>query len=143
MVLEITFPIGYPSVRVTMKHLLFLVAIVLLLNFTGARVSRAGNEVLLRAGAAAVDISPQALPALQNGDFLPRVTNRVVDPLHARALLLTDGKETIALVIVDSCMFPTTLCDEIKRLATKETGIPVHRILISATHAHSAPAVST
>ena len=126
-----------------MKHLLFLVAIVLLLNFTGARVSRAGNEVLLRAGAAAVDISPQALPALQNGDFLPRVTNRVVDPLHARALLLTDGKETIALVIVDSCMFPTTLCDEIKRLATKETGIPVHRILISATHAHSAPAVST
>ena len=143
MLLEITFPIGYPSVRVTMKHLLFLVAIVLLLNFTGARVSRAGNEVLLRAGAAAVDISPQALPALQNGDFLPRVTNRVVDPLHARALLLTDGKETIALVIVDSCMFPTTLCDEIKRLATKETGIPVHRILISATHTHSAPAVST
>ena len=126
-----------------MKHLLFLVAIVLLLNFTGARVSRAGNEVLLRAGVATVDISPQTLPALQNGDFLSRVTNRVVDPLHARALVLTDGKETIALVIVDSCMFPTTLCDEIKRLATKETGIPVHRILISATHAHSAPAVST
>ncbi len=132
--------ITVPQARVTMKHLLSIMAIVLLLNFTGAIASRAGDEVLLRAGAAAVDISPQTLPALQNGGFLRRVTNRVVDPLHARALVLSDGKETIAIVIVDSCMFPTTLCDEIKRLATKETGIPANRILISATHAHSAPA---
>jgi putative membrane-bound dehydrogenase-like protein len=123
-----------------MKHLLSIVVIVVLLNFTGASASRAGDEVLLRAGAAAVDISPQTLPALQNGGFLERLTNRVVDPLYARALVLSDGKETIAIVIVDSCMFPTTLCDEIKRLATKETGIPANRILISATHAHSAPA---
>ncbi len=99
------------------------------------------SEVHLQAGAAAVDISPQQLPALQNGGFLQRVTDRVADPLHARALVISDGSETVALVIVDSCMFPITLCDEIKRLATKRTGIPTDRILISATHTHSAPSV--
>ncbi len=95
----------------------------------------------LRAGAAAVDISPQTLPAIMNGGFLERRANRVVDPLHARALVLSDGKETIAIVIVDSCMFPTTICDEIKRIATQQTGIPTDRILISATHTHAAPSV--
>ena len=87
-----------------------------------------------------MDISPQTLPALMNGGFLQSSAKRVADPLFARSLVVSDGKETIAIVIVDSCMFPTTLCDEIKRLATKETGIATNRILISATHSHSAPA---
>jgi hypothetical protein len=94
----------------------------------------------LRAGAAAVDISPVTLPALRNGSFLQASASRVDDPLHARALVISDGNETLAIVIVDSCMFPWTLCDEIKQLATKQTGIPTDRILISATHTHSAPA---
>ena len=93
-----------------------------------------------RAGAAAVDISPQTLPAFQNGGFLQAKSDRIVDPLHARSLVISDGSETIAIVIVDSCMFPTSLCDQIKRLANRETGIPVDRILISSTHTHMAPA---
>ena len=87
-----------------------------------------------------MDISPVTFPALRNGGFLQASSKRVDDPLYARSLVISDGKETIAIVIVDSCMFPRTLCDEIKRLATKQTRIPSNRILISATHTHSAPA---
>lgn len=123
-----------------MRRSCFFLVVVLLLDFAGATSSRAAEEHLLRAGAAAVDISPETLPALQNGGFLQRVTNRVLDRLYARSLVVSDGKETIAMVIVDSCMFPTTLCDEIKRLASKATGMPTNRILISATHTHAAPA---
>ncbi|MDG2220514.1 MAG: hypothetical protein P8L85_03990, partial [Rubripirellula sp.] len=101
------------------------------------------SAATLRAGAAAVDISPLTLPALQNGGFLQGKSDRVLDPLHARALVLDDGTETIAIVIVDSCMFPTSLCDEIKRLASEATGIALDRILISATHTHSAPSAMT
>jgi len=68
-----------------------------------------------------------------NGAFLQRSEKRVADPLYARSLVVSDGKETIAIVIVDSCMFPRTLCDEIKQIATEQTGIPGDRILISAT----------
>ena len=71
-----------------------------------------------RAGVSAVDISPTSLPALRSGGFLQASCDRVVDPLYARCLAISDGTETIVIVIVDSCMFPATLCDEIKRLAT-------------------------
>ena len=122
-----------------MKSLQSVLAVILLLNVTFAAQSRAEEVSSLEAGAAAVEISPVTLPALRNGGFLQGVSNRVDDPLHARCLVVSDKRETIAIVIVDSCMFPTTLCDEIKRLATNETGIPADRILISATHTHSAP----
>ncbi|MDB4664526.1 HEAT repeat domain-containing protein [bacterium] len=100
---------------------------------------RGADTVVLLAGAAAVDISPQTLPAFQNGGFLQAKSNRVVDPLHARSLVISDGSETIAIVIVDSCMLPTSLCDKVKHLASQEIGIPHDRILISATHTHMAP----
>ncbi len=116
-----------------------ILMIFLLLSVTPVVRLQAGEVHSLRAGAAAVDISPVTLPALRNGSFLQANSNRVDDPLYARSLVISDGKETIAIVIVDSCMFPRTLCDEIKRLATKQTGIPTNRILISATHTHSAP----
>ncbi len=124
-----------------MKCLALLSGIVLLSTLVNAVDMRAAGGPSLRAAAAAVDISPQTLPAIMNGGFLERRANRVADPLHARTLVLSDGNETIAIVIVDSCMFPTTICDQIKRLATHRTGIPTDRILISATHTHSAPSV--
>ncbi|MEO1983441.1 MAG: hypothetical protein ABGZ24_23260, partial [Fuerstiella sp.] len=123
-----------------MKHSLLFPGIVLLLVFTSVSRVLAVEGPSLRAGAATVDISPRTLPALHNGGFLQRSANQVLDPLHARSLVISDGKETIAIVIVDSCMFPTTLCDELKRLASQKTGIPTDRILISATHTHMAPA---
>ncbi len=99
------------------------------------------TEPDFRAGAAAVDISPRFLPAIRNGGFLQAKSDRVDDPLHARCLVLSDGHETIALAIVDSCMFPTDICEAIKSRVTKQIGIPTDRILISATHTHSAPSV--
>ncbi|MCP4855423.1 MAG: c-type cytochrome [Fuerstiella sp.] len=122
-----------------MRPLYLILAVVLQLNFTGVVQSQDGETRALQAGSAVVDISPTTLPALRNGGFLQASSDRVDDLLHARCLVLNDGAQTIAIVIVDSCMFPRTLCDEIKRLATERTGIPTDRILISATHTHSAP----
>ncbi|MDG2126580.1 MAG: c-type cytochrome [Fuerstiella sp.] len=122
-----------------MRPLHLILSVVLHLSIAGAVQSRDNEGSSLRAGSAAVEISPTTLPALRNGGFLQASSDRVDDPLHARCLALNDGAQTIAIVIVDSCMFPRTLCDEIKRLATERTGIPTDRILISATHTHSAP----
>ncbi|MFT5299588.1 MAG: putative membrane-bound dehydrogenase-like protein [Mariniblastus sp.] len=122
-----------------MKLSLCFTGFFLLLFFSNASQSWAVEESM-QAGAATVDISPESLPALMNGGFLQKNESRVADPLFARSLVISDGKESIAIVIVDSCMFPTTLCDEIKRLASNQTGIPTNRILISSTHTHSAPA---
>jgi hypothetical protein len=95
----------------------------------------------LRAGASAVDVTPRQLPVIQNGGFLEATADRVVDPLHARCLVLDEGDVRLALVIVDSCMMPAEFCDQVKAQASTATQIPADRILIAATHTHTAPSV--
>ena len=94
-----------------------------------------------RAGAFAIEITPLELPVLVNGGVRERVANQVHDPLHARCLVLDDSIVQLAIVVVDSCIIPRSLVDKAKALATKDTGIASERILISATHTHSAPSV--
>lgn len=93
----------------------------------------------LRAGAAAVHITPRDWPLPMIGSFRYRPATGAHDPLHSRALVLDDGTETVAIAIVDSCYIPRETLDEAKRLAQAETGIPADRVLIAATHTHTAP----
>ncbi len=93
-----------------------------------------------KAGAAVVDVTPTKLPVLVNGGMFSRSLDKIKTRINARALVLADGKEQIAIVVVDSCMMGRPLLDEAKASAAKRTGIRTDRILISATHAHSAPA---
>ena len=95
----------------------------------------------LSAGAAQVDISPRKLPVTVNGGFLTNKVRIIADRLHSRAIVISDKKETIAIAVVDSCMIPTHLCDAVKEQVFIKTGISKNRILISATHTHSAPSV--
>jgi hypothetical protein len=94
-----------------------------------------------RAGAFAQDITPTKFPISVNGGMQDRQAKGVHDRLHARCLVLDDGTSEIAIAVCDSCMIPREIMDEAKRLASKETGIPTERMLISATHTHTAPTV--
>jgi putative membrane-bound dehydrogenase-like protein len=93
----------------------------------------------LRAGAYAQDITPKEFPVIVNGGFTEVIATKANDTLHARAIVLDDGREKLALVVVDSCMLPRELLDDAKARAAKLTGIPPDRMLISATHSHTAP----
>jgi len=92
-----------------------------------------------RAGVAAVDVSPHIFPVIVSGGFTEVTGTRIVDPVMSRALVLDDGKTRLAIVVVDNLMMPRVLLDDVKRVAAARTGIPVERMLISATHTHSAP----
>lgn len=93
-----------------------------------------------QAGAAIVDVTPTKLPAIVNGGLKSRSVAEVKTRLNARALALSDGTTKLVIVVVDSCMLPRPLLDEVKKLAESRTGVPMNRLLISATHTHSAPA---
>ena len=92
---------------------------------------------VFRAGAFAQDITPEHFPIVVNGNFKPVYAEKALDPLHARCLVLDDGRGQIAMAVVDSCVLDRELMDEAKRLASGMTGIPTERIFISATHTHS------
>ena len=92
----------------------------------------------LRAGASAVDVSPRLFPfSLRSGKA--RDQSAIHDPLHARAIVLNDGKTIVAIVVLDALGAPPEMLNEAKQIASNKTGIPVERILISSTHTHSAP----
>jgi len=93
----------------------------------------------LQVGAAIVDITPQQLPVLVNGGMLSRSADAIKTHVNARAIVIDDGSERVGIVVVDSCMLPKFLLDEAKQLATAKTKLKSDRILISATHTHTAP----
>ncbi len=112
-----------------------LVALFVVVLCTGLARERSG----LRAGAAAIDVTPEVFPLNLPGGFSANLSDTVHDPLHARALVLDDGETTLSMVVVDNLGVAPDLIVEAKQLASERTGIPVDRILVSSTHTHSAP----
>ncbi|MCU0873342.1 MAG: hypothetical protein MUE50_13455 [Pirellulaceae bacterium] len=55
-----------------------------------------------QAGAAVVDVTPAQLPVLVNGGMLSRSADAVKTPVNARAIVLDDGRQRLAIVIVDN-----------------------------------------
>ena len=92
-----------------------------------------------QAGAFAIDISPRVLPAIRNGGFLERADDRVDDPLHARCLVLADGKTKLAIAVVDSCMIPRDVCDAIKARVERQAGIPAEVLYAVALQESALP----
>src|SRR5262249_5134256 len=92
---------------------------------------------VFRAGAHAVDITPETYPIAMVGQIRNEVPKGAHDRLHARGLVIDDGNTAVAIVVVDSGAIPRALLDEAKSRAHDATGIPTNRMLISATHTHT------
>ena len=107
----------------------------------GVLVNGADKTPTFRAGAAVVDIVPREFPISMLGSFADRPATSAHDPLEVRAVVLDDGRTRIAIAVCDNCIIPRELHDEAKKLAAGRTQIPAERMLISATHTHTAPAV--
>jgi hypothetical protein len=121
-----------------LRHALRSLAI---LAASAGAVSRGAEPAALRAGAYAIDVTPTKFPISVNGGMTDRQAKGAHDRLHARCLVLDDGKTKLALAVVDSCMIPREIIDAAKEQASKATGIPTGRMLVSATHTHTAPTV--
>jgi hypothetical protein len=86
----------------------------------------------LRVGAAKVDVTPAE-------NELPPGYEGIHDRLHARAIVIDDGAATAALISVDAGALPEPIWEEVARRLEGELGIPADRVLLTATHTHSAP----
>src|SRR4051794_31574765 len=131
--------IRHPCARTRPRSAIPMACLLLGLLLTGGSAAGGPAKDVLRAGAFASDITPTHFPISSNGGFQDRMVDSVHDRLHARCLVLDDGTTRLAIVICDSCMISRETFDEAKRRASKATGIPADRMLMAATHAHSAP----
>jgi hypothetical protein len=102
----------------------------------GAPVLHAADE--LRGGVAVVDITPP-IPFRMHGYFYERLSTGVKDPLHARAVVLQQGKEMAAFVFCDLVGIPYAETAPARKKASEATGIPVEHISVTGTHTHTGP----
>ncbi|MCC7336228.1 MAG: hypothetical protein IT422_14160 [Pirellulaceae bacterium] len=93
-----------------------------------------------RAGAVAVEITPTEFPRRVAGGFLEGRAEQANDRLWVRSIALDDGSQPLVLTVVDTCMMAQSLIDDAKRQASERCDVPVGRMMVSATHTHSAPA---
>lgn len=91
----------------------------------------------LRAGAAISNITPEIGRPIVGG-FVPAPSKHVHDELHARCLVLDDGKTRLAIVVCDLLGIHRSVSDEARRLILEDVGLSRENVMISATHTHSA-----
>ncbi len=96
------------------------------------------DRLLFRAGAAAKDITPKKGVLLDGTISKIGPVLGVHDRLFSRALVLSDGRTTMAIVVNDACIIERSVYDAAKVIAQRDTGIPTDHMLMSATHSHAA-----
>lgn len=95
----------------------------------------------LQASAAQVDITP-GLGAHLLGYFNDRQATDILDPLHAKAIAISNGEMTLGFVICDLIVVPDRVVSAAKARIAERCGIPPENVLIAGTHTHTGPATS-
>jgi hypothetical protein len=96
---------------------------------------------MLNAGAVSVDITPPLGVPLA-GSFQERIAVDVADPLYARAVVLEDERGAggrLAIVCCDIICMPGETVRATRDLVARSGDVPPERVLIAATHTHTAP----
>ena len=121
-----------------MKNTLKFTSVLILVLLTQVLRGNESSAPVFRAGAAQTNITPWLGLSLA-GQMRDRKVARVHDELHAKSVVLDDGSIQLAIVLVDSCMVPREIFDAAKHRVHETTGLPLHHMMMAATHTHTAP----
>jgi neutral ceramidase len=104
--------------------------------FFGFSVRAANPE--FRAGAAEVKITPPKGAPLA-GYYYQRAAEGVHDDLYAKALVLQQGTNKVALVVCDLISLTRPIVEEARKIISETSGVTGENVMMSATHTHTAP----
>lgn len=102
-------------------------------------MNRTATNVSLKAGAAAVDITPEGSVFLFGYPHVPRMSNGVHDRLLSSALFLSNGATSLLLVANDVIFISKAMAARVRRRVESELGVPASHVVVAATHTHSGP----
>jgi len=131
--------------HITVKYILFFCVVLLSFPIFSSAIevtSVLPDETVgsLRAGSAKVNITPPVGVKLIGSKGYP--SDSILDDLYAKALVLSDGSTTLAIVSLDLLYSPLEdITQPVRDIVTEKIGIPSQNILVCATHTHSGPEV--
>ena len=92
--------------------------------------------MMLKAGFSRVDVTPP-LGSYISGYFTDRYAKGVLDPIQLNALAVSDGDKTVLIVIADFIGVNRKLCEKIRKMIAKRTGLDTSSVVLSALHQHT------
>ena len=96
----------------------------------------------LKAGAAAVEITPKDSQFLCGYPHVERYSTGVHDPLTSSALYLNEGKMEVLFIANDIVFVSKDIIKSARKRIAQAVGIETNHIMITATHTHSGPLTS-
>ncbi len=120
---------------ITTKAISFVV--VVLFNSTVGLAS----QTTLKAGCAKIDITPPVGVWLSGYGHRNKPSDDILDELYARALVLDNGRDKIAIVSTDLLWVPLDITNEVRKQVKVKIGIPEKNVLVCATHTHFGPKI--
>jgi hypothetical protein len=96
----------------------------------------------LRAGAAAVDITPTQPVRLAGYESRKELSQGVHDPLGARVLAFEKDGKHLVLVSIDSLGFYNDTAEPLRQAILRSCGLKPTELLMCAIHDHSAPTLT-
>src|SRR5437762_1235463 len=117
-----------------MKTVLLRFFLLAALFFSGCKLTdpEATAPDPLKIGAAEIDITPP-IGHRMAGYFDERLATGVHDPLKAKAIVMKQGDEQVALVFCDLVGLSLNVTTNARSQAADKTGIPVSHVVISAS----------
>jgi len=97
---------------------------------------------VMKAGGAAVDLTPGRPMFLYGYPHVPRMSTGVLDPLLASALYLHDGVRGVMFIGCDLIWVPRAVIGRAQARLASSTGVDAEAVMVSATHTHSGPVVN-
>ena len=95
----------------------------------------------LQAGWGAAKMTPK-VGTVMRGVMDPdgsRIATAVRDDLYSKAICLSDGKDTVALIGTDILMVTSNIAEMARRKIAAQVGLPAKNILFSASHTQTGP----
>jgi len=114
-----------------------LLLLILFCEFAFCPVSRAA----LKGGCAKVDITPPVGVWLSGYGGRDKPSDDVNDELYARALVLDNGSDSVAIISVDLLWVPLEMTNQVRHILKDKIGIPEQNVMICATHTHFGPKI--
>ena len=110
----------------------------------GAKEEQPADTAPVSAGFAKVDISPRESVSLEGyGDHDTRFSTGMLEPLYATAVAFSDiYGEKMVFIAHDLLGSPASVFADARKKVSEATGLPVSRILFTASHSHSSPYLS-
>ncbi len=105
----------------------------------GPKASEQDESRAISAGAAQVDITPEAGVHLAGAVGVHRPAELVADPLYAKAVVLESGGQKLCFLALDVTIVTGTYSGLIRREAAERFGFDPDAVMVHATQTHSAP----